>query len=478
MWPCRTLPVHALFEAQVDRTPTANALVWQSGSWTYLELDRRANQLARHLVKQGVASETPVCVYMDRSPEMIVAVLGILKAGGTYVPMDPGYPRERLAHVLRETQTPLLVTQSVLVPSGSAGSLRALCLDTEWPAIADESCERLRVDISPSQLAYVIYTSGSTGKPKGVMIEHRALVHYTSAATLTYGIAPSDRIAQFSSISFDASVEEIFPTLTSGATLSLRQSSTLEPAPHFLAHCAEREITVLSLPTAYWHELVAALARGEATIPASLRLMIIGGERANADAWAAWHQHAPHVRLLNTYGPSEATVVTTVWDAASGAAELPTVPIGRPLPHTTAYVLDVHQQLVPLGVAGELYIGGAAVGRGYLNAPALTAERFAEDPFSPGGRWFRTGDRCRLLPDGNLEFLGVPMTSSSWPVIASSSARSRPVCASTPASRMPWSSRATPAVRSACTVTWFPDPGPPRARTSCAAICCAGWCRI
>ncbi|HEV7555216.1 MAG TPA: amino acid adenylation domain-containing protein, partial [Kofleriaceae bacterium] len=403
------VPVHALFEAQVDRTPAATALVWQAGSWTYQELDRRANQLARHLVKLGVARETPVCVYMDRSPEMIVAVLGVLKAGGTYVPMDPSYPRERLAHVLVETQTPLLVTQSVLVPSGSAGALRALCLDTEWPTIADESPERLGVDISPSQLAYVIFTSGSTGKPKGVMIEHRALVHYTTAATLTYGISPTDRIAQFASISFDASVEEIFPTLTSGATLSLRRSSTLEPAPHFLAHCAEREITVLSLPTAYWHELVAALARGEATIPASLRLMIIGGEAANADAWAAWHQHAPsHVRLLNTYGPSETTVVTTVWEAASGTAELATVPIGYPLPHTTAYVLDVHRQLVPVGVPGELYVGGAAVGRGYLNAPALTAERFADDPFSccGPGRWFRTGDRCRRLPDGSLEFLG------------------------------------------------------------------------
>jgi non-ribosomal peptide synthetase component F len=242
-------PVHALFEAQVDRTPDAIALVWHEGVWTYRELDHRANQLARRLVKLGVAPQTPVCIYVDRSPEMIVALLGILKAGAAYVPMDPGYPRERLAHVLRDTQTPLLVTQSVLVPSLPDRHVRTLCLDTEWPA--DEDHERLAVDVSPSQLAYVIYTSGSTGKPKGVMIEHRALVHYTIAATHAYDIAPSDCVAQFSSISFDASVEEIFPTLTRGATLSLRRSSTLEPAPHFLAHCAERAITVLSLPTAY-----------------------------------------------------------------------------------------------------------------------------------------------------------------------------------------------------------------------------------
>jgi amino acid adenylation domain-containing protein/thioester reductase-like protein len=401
--PVPDVAVHALFEAQVDRTPAATALVWHDGSWTYQELDRRANQLARRLAKLGVTRDTPVCVYVDRSPEMIAALLGILKAGGAYVPLDAGYPRERLAYVLEGTKTPLLLTQSALAPSLPDHDVHTLCLDTEWP---DESPERLGAEVSPSQLAYVIYTSGSTGKPKGVMIEHRALVHYTTAAAHVYEVSPSDRVAQFSSISFDASVEEIFPTLTRGATLSLRRSSTLEAPDHFLAHCAERELTVLSLPTAYWHELVAALARGEATIPASLRLMIIGGERATTTAWAAWQQHAPrHVRLLNTYGPSEATVVTTTWDAASGGAELPTVPIGRPLPHTSAYVLDAHRQLVPLGVPGELYIGGAAVGRGYLGAPALTTERFGDDPFSPG-RMFRTGDRCRLLPGGDLEFLG------------------------------------------------------------------------
>ena len=400
---------HALFEAQVDRTPAATALVWHGGSWTYEELDRRANQLARRLVRMGVGHETLVCVYIDRSPEMIVALLAILKAGGAYVPMDPGYPAERLAHVLETTQTPLLVTRSALVPSLPDHELHTLCLDTDWPTIAEEDPARLGNFVSPSQLAYVIFTSGLTGTPKGVMIEHRALVHYTTAATHTYEISPRDRILQFSSISFDASVEEIFPTLTSGATLALRRSSTLDPAPQFLAHCNERGITVLSLPTAYWHELVAALARQEATLPASLRLMIIGGERASPAAWSAWHQHAPpRVRLLNTYGPSETTVVTTVWDAAYGKAEVSTVPIGRPLPHACAYVLDAHRQLVPVGVPGELYIGGATVGRGYLRAPALTSERFGNDPFSPDprGRLFRTGDRCRLLANGSLEFLG------------------------------------------------------------------------
>ena len=398
--------IHAQFEAQVDRTPQATALVWHGGSWTYDELDRRANQLARRLASLGVVRETPVCVYVDRSPEMIVALLAILKAGGAYVPLDPGYPRERLAYVLQNAQARLLLTQSALVPSLPDQDVEMLCLDSEWPAIAGENPDRLGIDVSPSQLAYIIYTSGSTGKPKGVMIEHRALVHYTTAAVHVYEISPSDRVAQFASISFDASVEEIFPTLTSGATLSLRRSSTLEPAAHFLAHCAEREITVLSLPTAYWHELVTALARDEVSLPASLRLMIIGGERATTGALEAWQQCVPsRVRLLNTYGPTETTVVTTVWDAAHARSKLASVPIGRPLPHTCAYVLDAHQQLVPIGVPGELYIGGAAVGRGYLGAPALTSERFSEDQFSHG-RLFRTGDRCRLLPEGDLEFLG------------------------------------------------------------------------
>jgi amino acid adenylation domain-containing protein/thioester reductase-like protein len=402
-------PIHALLEAQVDRTPDAIAVTWDGGALSFRQLDGKANQLARYLVACGVRRDTPVCVHVDRSPEMVVALWGILKAGGTYVPLDAAYPPERLAHVLQHTQAAILLTQAALLPGVPAANLRAICLDTDWPLVAEESEERLNLAVDPDQLAYVIFTSGSTGSPKGVMIEHRSLVHYTRAAAAAYRIAPGDRVLQFASISFDASVEEIVPTLTHGATLALRGSPTLETATHFLSRCAEQHITVLSLPTAYWHEVVAALARGESRLPDCLRVLIIGGEQASARALADWKRSVgSRVQLLNTYGPTEATVVTTVWDAASATGDLASVPIGRPLAGSSAYVLDALLEPLPVGVPGELYIGGPAVARGYLGEEALTAERFVRDPFSrdPSARLYRTGDRCRLREDGELEFLG------------------------------------------------------------------------
>ena len=402
------IPVHRRFEAQVDRAPDATALVADDDAWSYRTLDRKANQLARHLVALGVGPESLVCVHLERSPELIVALLAVLKAGAAYVPMDAAYPRERLAFVLERTGARLLLTQAALLPAVTGRDLRAVCLDTDWPAIAERSSERLDVAVRPEQLAYVIFTSGSTGTPKGVMIEHRSLAHYTTVAADTYEIGCADCVLQFSSISFDASVEEIYPTLTRGGTLNLRRSANLESPARFLARCAEERITVLSLPTAYWHEIVAALARGEARLPGSLRLLIIGGEAASAPAVASWRLAAPGVRLLNTYGPTEATVVTTVWDAAGAPPDLASVPIGRPLPGTSAYVLDASLDPVPVGVPGELWIGGAGVGRGYLGAPELTAERFVRDPFAsdPDARLYRTGDRCRIKEDGELDFLG------------------------------------------------------------------------
>lgn len=401
-------PVHRRFEAQVDRAPDATALVADGGSWSYRTLDEKANQLARHLVALGVGPESLVCVHLERSPELIVALLAVLKAGAAYVPMDAAYPRERLAYVLERTGARLLLTQAALLPAGTGRDLRAVCLDTDWAAIAQRSTARLDVAVRPEQLAYVIFTSGSTGTPKGVMIEHRSLSHYTTVAADTYEIGPGETVLQFASISFDASVEEIYPTLTRGATLNLRRSANLESPARFLARCGDERITVLSLPTAYWHELVAALPRGDATLPGSLRLMIIGGEAASAPAVAAWRLAAPGVRLLNTYGPTEATVVTTVWDAAGATPDLAMVPIGRPLPGTAAYVLDASLDPVPVGVPGELWIGGAGVGRGYLGAPELTAERFVPDPFAGDrdARLYRTGDRCRVKEGGELEFLG------------------------------------------------------------------------
>ena len=404
-------PVHALIEAQADRAPAATGLVWDGGTWSHGELDRRSSQLARFLAGRGVGAESLVCLHIDRSPEMIVGLLGVLKAGAGYVPFDAGYPRERLRFVLEKTGARLVLTQAALLPGVSDCGLDVVCLDADWPAIARESGDRLDARVSPRQLAYVIYTSGSTGVPKGVMVEHRSLVHYATAAAAAYDVGPTDRVLQFSSISFDASVEEIFVSLTRGAALVLRRPGTLESVAHTLAYWADQAVTVDSLPTAYWHELVAALARGEAALPGCIRVVIIGGERAEASALATWRRCVPErVRLLNTYGPTEATVVTTVWDAASAPAHgnVEAVPIGRPLANMSALVLDGQLALSPIGVPGELYIGGPGVARGYFGAPELTRERFVGDPFSsvPGARLYRTGDRCRVLPGGELEYVG------------------------------------------------------------------------
>ena len=259
--------------------------------------------------------------------------------------------------------------------------------------------------------AYVLYTSGSTGRPKGVVVEHRSLAAFTAAAVAGYGIAPGDRVLQFASMAFDTSAEEIFPCLAAGATLVLREEGMTASAATFLAECGRLGITVLDLPTAFWHELAAAVDAEGLAIPPCLRLVILGGEKALADRAALWLRHAPGGRLVNTYGPTEATVVATRCDLeelrSAAAGPLPDPPIGWPLPGTEAWVLDRRLEPVPPGVPGEIFLGGAGLARGYLGRPDLTAERFVPHPFGPrGGRLYRTGDRARRRRDGALLFLG------------------------------------------------------------------------
>lgn len=403
--------IHQLFEAQVERTPVATAVVCEDLELTYEELNRRANQLAHYLRKRGVGPEVLVGIYMRRSLEMIVGLLGVLKAGGAYVPMDLMYPQERLAFMLEDTQVSVLLTQEQLAVRLPAHQAGFIYLDTDWETIARESTGNPVAAAAPENLACVLYTSGSTGKPKGVMIQHRSVVNYTETASVEFALEPRDRVLQFASISFDSSLEEIFPCLSRGATLVLRSESIAESFSTFLQKCHDLALTVLDLPTGYWHELTTRLEPAERFVfPPSLRLVIIGGERALRERLRAWQPYVgQRVRLINTYGPTETTVVATMCEL-SGTVEVTSreVPIGRVIRNAQIYVLDQHRQPVPVGVPGELHIGGAGLARGYLNRPELTAEKFIPHPFStePGARLYKTGDLARYLPDGTLEFLG------------------------------------------------------------------------
>lgn len=404
---------HQKFESQVERTPDAIAVVDSSSSLTYTQLNRRANQLARHLRELGVGRDVPVGLWVERSVEMLVGMLGVLKAGGAYVPMDPTYPVGRLQYMLEDSATPVLLTQEGLTRQVSLPVRQVICLDRDWPTIGRQSETNLEKDVSPADLAYMIYTSGSTGQPKGVMIEHRSLSRFADAALESYSIAASDRVLQFASISFDTAAEEIFPTLAIGATLVLRSEAMLGPAAVFLRACAEKGITVLDLPTAYWHQITASMVEDHLRPPEGLRTVIIGGERALPQIVSLWQRHIaplhPQVRLINTYGPTEATVVATVCDLVPGEpGHMTEVPIGRPIRGARTYVLDQDRQPVPIGVKGELCLGGTGLARGYLHRPEMTAQKFVPDPFSedPGARLYLTGDLVRWLDNGQLDYVG------------------------------------------------------------------------
>ena len=409
--------LHELFKEQVERTPEAVAVVCGNEQLTYRELDRRANQLAHHLRALGVEPEVLVGICVERSVEMVVGLLGTLKAGGAYVPLDPSYPATRLKFILENTQAPVLLTQERLVEGlPHKHGAEVVRLDADWPLIASQAEENATGRAAADNLAYVIYTSGSTGQPKGVMIEHRALSGYVAAAIAAYEITASDRVLQFASLSFDASVEEIFPPLTCGGTLVLRSDRMADSMRRFVGECTERAISVLDLPTAFWHELVLAFESEGLALPPSVRLVIIGGEKAQAERVARWHAHKAQIarpaRLVNTYGPTEATVVATLCELPSGASQdLVTqdeVPIGRPLGNALVYILDGSLNPLPIGVPGELHVGGSGLARGYINRPELTSERFIPDPFSdaPDARLYKTGDIARWRSDGNIEFLG------------------------------------------------------------------------
>jgi amino acid adenylation domain-containing protein len=387
--------IHQLFEAQAEKTPRAIAVEGVDGKLTYAELNTRAGALAARLQEAGVKPDTPVGLFVNRSPEMCIGILGIMKAGGAYVPLDPDYPADRLEFIMSDTALPVVVTVSGLMERMAAAGRKTICIDRiQGSETRPDVCD------DPSNLAYIFYTSGSTGKPKGVMVEHRNVVNHCLASIQTYGIGASDRVLQFFSMNFDGSVEEMFPAWACGGTVVLRSDELSSSVSEFEKFIERRKITVVDLPTAYWHEWVRNLR----AVPATLRSVIIGGEKVSAELCRVWLQKGGGaVRLFNTYGPTECTVVSTVHELTGAVTG--EVPIGMPIAGTALYVADPRQQLVSIGMPGELLIGGEGVVRGYLNRPDLTREKFIQNPWGDG-KIYRTGDLVCRHSDGSIGFMG------------------------------------------------------------------------
>lgn len=404
--------IHQLFEAQAAKMPEATAVQFGNQSFTYQTLNQGSNQLAHYLQKLGVGTKTFVGVCLDRSSEMVAALLGILKAGAAYVPLDPTYPLERLRFMLADAQISALLTQTQYQAQFQDCPAQVICLDQAWTAIAQESEENLPNLITTEDLAYVVYTSGSTGQPKGVMVPHRA-VNRLVRNTNYIEVCPGDRIAQVSNISFDAATFEIWGALLNGAQLvGIDREVSLSPL-EFAATLHQKQIDILFLTTALFNQV----AREVPTAFHRLRYLLFGGEVADLQQVKAVLQAGAPSYFLHVYGPTESTTFASWYEVQTLPETATFVPIGRPVANTQLYILDAHLQPVPIGVKGELYIGGDGLATGYLNQPELTVERFiSPSPFilhptntqeqATSILLYKTGDLARYLPDSNIEFLG------------------------------------------------------------------------
>ncbi len=397
--------IHQLFEQQVERTPDNIAVVFNDQQLTYAQLNARANQLAHHLQSLGVGPDVPVAICVERCPEMVVGLLGILKAGGPYVPLDPAYPKERLAFMLEDTRAPVLLTQARIAASMPVHRAHVLCLDSGWGAIGRESEGNPVSRSTAGNLAYVIYTSGSTGQPKGVMIEHRSLVNYlcwVGEGSLGDALA---HVPLTTNLTFDMCLKQLFPALLRGGQVwMLPDDVTAEPAALLSALGARTEVGLNCVPS-LWKAMLHAIDRGQAASPnEGLAYLLFGGEQLSQDLIDKSLAALPNLQIWNIYGPTEATANACAAKIGSGDE----VTIGHPIANTQIYILDPSLGPVSIGVQGELYISGEGVARGYLNRPDLTAEKFIPHPFStePGARLYKTGDLARYLPDGRIEFLG------------------------------------------------------------------------
>ncbi len=406
-WYRRDVCLHQLFAEQAVRTPDRVAVIFEGASLTYGELDRRANQLAHRLRDLKVGPEVRAGVFMHRSLEMMVGLLGILKAGGAYVPLEPAYPAERLAFMLADAQVAVLLTERRLSQRLPAGSCAAvLCLDDPFEEIAGGQPEsEPRSGVCAENLVYTLYTSGSTGKPKGALITHRSLINYLSWCCPAYAVESGEGTVVHSSIGFDATITGLFPPLLVGRSVTLlREAEGVGGLPEAIER--GEGLSLIKITPAHLSLLNEVVAHGP--VANRTRLLVIGGDALAGPRLAPWRRHSPWTRLINEYGPTETVVGCCVHEVTEADLAGESVPMGRPIANTRLFVLDRRLSPLPVGIPGELFIGGDGVGRGYLGRPALTAERFLPDHLSgvPGARLYRTGDLTIRLPDGVLSFLG------------------------------------------------------------------------
>ncbi len=398
-----------LFANMAQQQPDANAVTMANTSLTYQQLDAQSNQLAHYLLAQyDISPDTLIGLCVNPSIDMVVAIWAILKAGGAYVPLDPAYPIQRLSYMIEDADLNLIISQESLAQHEifSNAPEKLLTIDGNNTAKLVQSYpsdHAPKITIAANHLAYVIYTSGTTGKPKGVMIEHGQLSNFLINVKDRYGINSQDKVLQFSTINFDISVEECFGALCFGAELVVRDQDCVSDPLKFFNFCEQQQISVISLPTAYWHQLVSY---PHSDLPSSLRMVIVGGEALKLSLVNHWFEHFNGVELVNTYGPTEATVTASGYHLTESYQQTGEVPIGQSNTNTSLYVLDKSLKPVPQGVIGELFIGGDSIARGYLNRDDLTAERFVNSPFITEQRLYRTGDLVRLNDHAQLEFNG------------------------------------------------------------------------
>jgi amino acid adenylation domain-containing protein len=401
--------IHEIFEAQANRTPDRTAISLGSQKLTYRELDARANQVAHFLRKEGVRPDVLVGICMDRRIELVVGLLGILKAGGTYVPIDPQYPRERRAFMLQDSRSPIIVTEEALAQDLVVPNTKMVLLDKDWPAISREPTMNPRVTVRPDHLAYVIYTSGSTGTPKGTLISHHNVVRLFGATEPWFGFTEHDVWTLFHSVAFDFSVWELWGALFHGGRVVVVPFGVSRTPEVFYRLLCDEGVTVLNQTPSAFRQLIRveenAVTKGELR----LRYVIFGGEALDLKSLKPWFdRHGDvHPQLVNMYGITETTVHVTYRPLTAADLEAGSV-IGVPIADLQLYLLDEERRPVAAGQPGEIYVGGAGVARGYLNRPELSAQRFIPDPFAAaaGGRLYRSGDLGRYLPNGDLEYLG------------------------------------------------------------------------